>query len=599
MSSARLLASSLLVLTLLGLVSPLPAQDAALSKEGPGSLDELRALEKQVAKVLDKVVPCTVGVRVGNGQGSGVMVSADGYVLTAGHVSGEPGKDAVVILPSGKQLKAKTMGRNSGIDSGLIKISDAGPYPFVDMGKSADLTRGQWVVAVGHPGGFRPNRTPVVRLGRVLFVNPVVVRTDCALVGGDSGGPLFDLDGRVVGIHSRIGSGSITENLHVPVDTYRESWDRLVAAESWGGRLGQAPLVQSPGGKVVLDKRAELTNDDFIDKRRSGAHYKIFPFLMKAGSTYTIDLTSKFNGGLDPYLLLEEKGGKRLAEDDDGGGGTNARIVYRALRDAELNIIVTSCDPGQTGNFRLSVREADVKDPLVTGRVEVLKALHMPRQVAGVILEKLASGGVRLHLNAMLQDEAGKPATGQATFRWDSGELTVKADEQGNARLLLTRDRLKNLVLDLPESTRALLSLTDALGKPAGPRFGPDNDPGKEKVKSAGGSVVTEIAGNLTPGDPRDADKKQSYSKVHELKLTPGAAYTFDLVSDDFDAFLRLEDGSGKKLAEDDDSGGSLNARIVFRTTRDAAFRLVVLSAEPGQTGSYRLIVRRAEDPVK
>jgi serine protease Do len=60
------------------------------------------------------------------------------------------------------------------------------------------------------------------------------------LVGGDSGGPLFDLNGKVIGIHSRIGM-SIATNIHVPVNTYRETWDRLAKGEIWGGRLGRGP----------------------------------------------------------------------------------------------------------------------------------------------------------------------------------------------------------------------------------------------------------------------------------------------------------------------------------------------------------------------
>src|ERR1700758_5044418 len=102
------------------------------------------------------------------------------------------------------------------------------------MGKSTSLTKGQWVVSIGHPGGFRPNRTPVVRLGRVLEANANLIVTDCTLVGGDSGGPLFDLDGKVIGIHSRISSG-LAFNFHVPVDTYRTTWDRLVKGDVWGG----------------------------------------------------------------------------------------------------------------------------------------------------------------------------------------------------------------------------------------------------------------------------------------------------------------------------------------------------------------------------
>jgi serine protease Do len=209
---------------------PLPA---VLAKDAPDGIADLKAMERQVRKVLEKVLPCTVGVEVGGASGSGVIVSEDGYVLTAGHVSGKPGQNVTLILHDGKRVKGKSLGNNRLIDSGMIKITDEGKWPFVDMGNSADLKKGEWVITAGHPGGYKPGRSPVVRLGRVLTRSASLVQTDCTLVGGDSGGPLFDMQARVVGIHSRIG-GTITANIHVPVDTYRENWDKLAKGETVG-----------------------------------------------------------------------------------------------------------------------------------------------------------------------------------------------------------------------------------------------------------------------------------------------------------------------------------------------------------------------------
>ncbi len=210
-----------------------PQLPVALEKAAPESVDDLKAIQRQVHKVLDKVIPCTVGLQIGNAAGSGVIITEDGYVLTAAHVSGEPDRDVVIRMPDGTRLKGKTLGHNTSIDSGLIKITKEGKYPHAEMGHSADLKKGEWCLTIGHPGGFQPGRTPVVRLGRILESTDKVIRTDCTLVGGDSGGPLFDMNGNVIGIHSRIG-GTITSNYHVPIDTFRDTWDRLVASETWG-----------------------------------------------------------------------------------------------------------------------------------------------------------------------------------------------------------------------------------------------------------------------------------------------------------------------------------------------------------------------------
>jgi serine protease Do len=208
-----------------------------LAKTTPETVEDLTLIQSHVKKVLETTVPCTVGIRIGGSSGSGVIVSKDGYVLTAGHVSGKPNQDCQIIMPDGKKLKGKSLGRNPGIDSGLLKITEKGEYPFAEMAKSADLKKGDWCIAIGHPKGWQQGRSPVVRVGRVLFVNndkdKGFVRTDCTLVGGDSGGPLFDVEGKVIGIHSRIGP-FITFNVHVPVDTYRDNWEQLVKGEEIG-----------------------------------------------------------------------------------------------------------------------------------------------------------------------------------------------------------------------------------------------------------------------------------------------------------------------------------------------------------------------------
>jgi serine protease Do len=228
---------------------------AVLDKPAMENLEELRLLEKQVRTVVEKVTPCTVGIRIGAAAGSGVIISEDGYILTAGHVSGQADRNCTILLADGRQVKAKTLGADFGADSGLIKITDEGKWPHVEMGKSGELKKGQWCIAIGHPGGYRPGRSPVVRLGRILNTRQRLVQTDCTLVSGDSGGPLFDLDGKVIGIHSHIGL-LLTINMCVAVDNYRDNWDRLAKGETWGGPLAVAAAGGNNFG-LRLKGRAE------------------------------------------------------------------------------------------------------------------------------------------------------------------------------------------------------------------------------------------------------------------------------------------------------------------------------------------------------
>ena len=83
------------------------------------------------------------------------------------------------------------------------------------------------------PGRVQERPVPVVRVGGIGFINDTVMQSDCTLVGGDSGGPLFDMQGRVIGIHSRIGL-PINANMHVPADVYKNTWDQLVRGDKIG-----------------------------------------------------------------------------------------------------------------------------------------------------------------------------------------------------------------------------------------------------------------------------------------------------------------------------------------------------------------------------
>jgi len=223
----------------------------------PRDVADLKAMEAHIRKVAAEALRATVGIRIGRAGASGVIVSPDGYVLTAGHVSGRPGRDVTVILHDGRRVKAKTLGAHVHVDVGLIRITakptDPRGWPFCEMGTSASLKRGQWCLAAGHPGGYQPGRTAPVRLGRIWRNTPAAVLTDCTIVGGDSGGPLFDMGGKVIAVSSRIG-GPLDANVHVPVDLYRRDWARLAKGETWG-----APLRRGRGAYlgVVADTESD------------------------------------------------------------------------------------------------------------------------------------------------------------------------------------------------------------------------------------------------------------------------------------------------------------------------------------------------------
>lgn len=222
---------------LMACVSAMPLRAESLppafSHRVPGSLSEFRDMERHVTALTRKVSPVVVAVQVGQATGSGVVVSSDGLVLTAAHVAGRPGREVIFKFSDGRTAKGKTLGTDHGADAGMMRITDPGPWPHLDLAPSEEIHVGDWTLALGHPGGWDPERPVVVRLGRVLELDSGFVHTDCTITAGDSGGPLFDMKGRVVGLHSYVRTAT-SANYHVRAQAYRANWQRLLNGESWG-----------------------------------------------------------------------------------------------------------------------------------------------------------------------------------------------------------------------------------------------------------------------------------------------------------------------------------------------------------------------------
>ena len=191
---------------------------------------DLRRLEERVRRTAEAVLPSVVAVRnpsdksskVGgyqNNYASGVIVTADGIVLSQGHVShwrfrdgspiGSAGDRTTVILHDGRECPAELLGANRTHDVSLLRLLEPGPYPYVPIRATAPVEVGDWVLKLGHPLGYRKGRSAPVRLGRVIWGKDEIFGTDCMVTGGDSGGPYFNLDGQLVGITYR-GNGNLT-----------------------------------------------------------------------------------------------------------------------------------------------------------------------------------------------------------------------------------------------------------------------------------------------------------------------------------------------------------------------------------------------------
>ncbi len=202
----------------------------------PRTVDGLPALEKSLRKLYAKVAPSTVNLFVEPKHehvGSGVVIDGKGLVLTHAHQGHDPvtrfsigltpGTGVTAIFPDGKKVLAKVLGTHEPFDLSLVKLEGGGPWPAVPLGDPARLKPGDPCVMLGYPKmHHREGEPPFLRLGRFLGPSGHYLLTSCNLNGGDSGGPLFTLDGKLLGNNNlcpnnRWGAG------HTRVEYFRRS----------------------------------------------------------------------------------------------------------------------------------------------------------------------------------------------------------------------------------------------------------------------------------------------------------------------------------------------------------------------------------------
>jgi serine protease Do len=165
-------------------------------------------------------------------QGSGFLISGDGYILTNNHMVGEA-ESVTVQLSDGRKLSAKTIGCDEQTDVALIKV-EATDLPFIELDDSSKLEVGEWVIAIGNPFGLSHTVTAGIvsakgrsRIGVADYED--LIQTDAAINFGNSGGPLLNLDGKAVGINAAIigPGGNVGIGLAIPSNMAKDIYTQL------------------------------------------------------------------------------------------------------------------------------------------------------------------------------------------------------------------------------------------------------------------------------------------------------------------------------------------------------------------------------------
>ncbi|MBU0484975.1 MAG: DegQ family serine endoprotease [Proteobacteria bacterium] len=259
--------------------------------------------------------------------GSGVINSADGYILTNNHVV-ENADEINVRLTNFEEYEAKIIGRDPKTDLALIKIEPKTPLPFATFGDSDKLRVGDWVIAIGNPFGFESTVTAgiVSGKGRSIGGGPYenFIQTDASINMGNSGGPLFDTNGKLVGINSMIYSrsgGNIGLGFAIPAKMAQNVIEQLKehgkVTRGWLGVMIQhvsAELAEQFGLKRPIGALVgEVMADSPADKAGIKQGDVIIEYMGKEITKMSLlpSLVAQTEVGVKADLVLIRKGNKK------------------------------------------------------------------------------------------------------------------------------------------------------------------------------------------------------------------------------------------------------------------------------------------------
>lgn len=332
-------------------------------------------------------------------QFSAVVVTADGHILTAAHVN-TPGQTYMVTFPSGKTCIAQGLGKIEFEktpmmpDVAMMRIITPGKWPYAEMGWSSAIKLNEPVISISYPESLN-QPLPLVRFGGITNLKNEYgfLQSSCMMEPGDSGGPVFDCLGRVIGLHSAI-NGDV--DYEVPVDLYRKYWTALNVQKVYPNlpeledALGNDPMdVLSFAQLANLNKNFVKTAKQFagnvvsIENVDADKSQKVLGTLIKTSKlTYIISKSSLI--GANPIVKLVD--GKsilaKVIHRDKNTDLVLLKPVTKIKGGISLSTFVKdTLDSGDLGDFLISVLpDAANSEVSVTGstNISLNKVAAMP-----------------------------------------------------------------------------------------------------------------------------------------------------------------------------------------------------------------------------
>ncbi len=382
--------------------------------------------------------PGEQGGRSVSSMGSGFIIDAQGLVVTNNHVV--EGAEAIQIhMQDGTVLKAELVGRDPKTDLAVIRVKSAKPLPFVRLGDSDTLRIGEWVMAIGNPFGLGGS----VSLGIVSARNRDInagpyddfIQTDAAINKGNSGGPLFNLSGDVMGINTAIFSpsgGSVGIGFSVPSNTAKGVVDQLIKyGETRRGWLGVR--VQSMSDEIVESMGLPKNSGALVADVTEGS----------PGKTAGIepgDVITEFNG--KPIKDMKELP-KAVAATDIG-----ATVVVKVIRkgkDMAFNVTIGRLEDGEKLVAADDKKKSDSTATTVTAlgmtaatlTDELRERYKVEEKVKGAVITEVAKDGAAvdkgLEVGDVIMEAGGKPVE----VAGDISKAIEDAEKAGKSSVLL------------------------------------------------------------------------------------------------------------------------------------------------------------------
>ena len=390
--------------------------------------------------------------------GSGFLISADGYVVTNNHVIQPDGRaqleEVTVTTQDGTEYQAEVVGKDAASDLAVLKIVGNRAFPFVHFGDSGQARVGDWVIAIGNPFGL--GGTVTSGIVSAVYRNTGggaydrYIQTDASINRGNSGGPLFDMEGNVIGINNAIFStsgGSIGIGFAIPAETAAPIVDKLIKGEE---------ILRG-----YLGVRIQPMSDDLADALGLPANHGEFVQSVQPGEPGATaglqegDVVLKVDGkDVTPeqtlsFIVANTEPGKRIPLEiiRDGQRRTLSAVVGR--RPSEEELAAQVFDPDEQPN------PLDSQQPSGAGLIEQSLGLQVMPLTAQIASQLGMSGSVQglVVANADPNSDAGAKGLGRGTVIVSANgrplstvedlESTVRTAKSGGREAVLLRVRVR------------------------------------------------------------------------------------------------------------------------------------------------------------